>query len=118
MNTFPRQRRLLKAGEYRHVFAQQQKIKCHGLIGYIGQNPYNGPRLGLVLAKRQIKLAVGRNRIKRLIRESFRQHQQQLPKVDIIVVALQHLKTLSNTEIFQRLETLWQRSNEFQNKAC
>ena len=43
------------------------------------------PRLGLVIAKRFLPLAVQRNRVKRLIREQFRLAQTDLPPVDIIV---------------------------------
>jgi len=44
-----------------------------------------GPRLGLVIAKRFLPLAVQRNRVKRLIREGFRSASSELPAVDIIV---------------------------------
>lgn len=43
------------------------------------------PRLGVALAKRYIKLAVNRNKIKRQIRESYRLHPN-LPNIDIVVV--------------------------------
>lgn len=44
------------------------------------------PRLGIVVAKRNVKLAVERNRLKRAIRESFRHQCQQLTGLDIVVV--------------------------------
>ena len=43
------------------------------------------PRLGLVIAKRHLPLAVQRNRVKRLVREGFRASQTQLPPLDIVV---------------------------------
>lgn len=43
-------------------------------------------RLGMAVPKRLIKTAVGRNRIKRIIRESFRQNQKALTGFDVIVV--------------------------------
>lgn len=43
-------------------------------------------RLGLVVAKRNVKLAVARNKLKRLIRESFRRQQVQLNGLDVVVV--------------------------------
>ena len=42
-------------------------------------------RLGLTTSKRHVPLAVGRNRIKRLIREWFRTGQEQLGAVDLLV---------------------------------
>ena len=49
-------------------------------------NDLNHPRLGLVIAKRHAKHAVTRNKLKRLIRETFRLQQQDLPAVDILVL--------------------------------
>lgn len=45
-------------------------------------------RLGLVVGKRMIKRAVGRNRAKRVIRESFRL-SSGLPAMDIVVRVVQ-----------------------------
>ena len=105
---FPKQQRLLKSAEYRRVFAAHTVVRCQGLFGYIVENPYNSPRLGLVVAKHQINKAVKRNRIKRLVRESFRRRREHLPAVDMIIVAQQRLVRLSNKEIFGLIEKLWQ----------
>ena len=43
-------------------------------------------RLGVVVAKRNVKLAVARNRLKRTVRESFRLQQSCLTGLDIVVV--------------------------------
>jgi ribonuclease P protein component len=43
-------------------------------------------RLGIVVAKRNVKSAVARNKVKRLIRESFRKQQEQLSGLDVVVV--------------------------------
>lgn len=67
------------------------------------------PRLGLVIAKKNIKLAVGRNRVKRLIRESFRSRQHQLPAIDAIVLARKGLDQLNNGDIDKILDKLWQK---------
>ena len=44
-----------------------------------------GPRLGLVVGKKQLKRAVDRNRVKRIVREQFRLHRAGLPACDLIV---------------------------------
>lgn len=53
---------------------------------FAGTNSRPLARLGIVVAKRNVKLAVARNRIKRLVRETFRQQQQRLNGLDIVVV--------------------------------
>jgi len=75
----------------------------------LGQN--NGrafARLGLAIARKHVKTAVARNRIKRLIRESFRHAQHRLSGIDLVVTLRRDASGLSNQEIFQRLEKHWQ----------
>jgi ribonuclease P protein component len=43
-------------------------------------------RLGVIIAKRHVKKAVLRNRIRRLIRENFRHQQSQLIGLDFVVL--------------------------------
>ena len=65
------------------------------------------PRLGLSIAARIIGNAVRRNRIKRLVRESFRQHQHELPAVDIVVNARSGARDADNAVIVRSLEKHW-----------
>jgi ribonuclease P protein component len=51
--------------------------------------------------------AVNRNRLRRLIRESFRMHRQELPAVDVLVTAKPAARAAKNAEIFASLEQLW-----------
>lgn len=61
-------------------------------------------RLGIVVAKRYVKLAVARNKLKRLIRETFRQKQYQLSGLDVVVVVKKNFEALADER--QRLPTL------------
>jgi ribonuclease P protein component len=65
------------------------------------------PRLGLAIAARIIGGSVRRNRIKRLVRESFRQHQHELPAVDIVVNARNGARDADNVAIVRSLEKHW-----------
>lgn len=53
-------------------------------------------RLGIVVAKKNIKLAVDRNRLKRLVRESFRKQQLGLLGLDIVVIIKKDATGLSD----------------------
>lgn len=48
-------------------------------------NQVGHPRLGMIIAKRLLARAVDRNRVKRCIRESFRQVLSELPACDFVV---------------------------------
>lgn len=74
---------------------------------YIKKTDRGYSRLGLAIAKKSIRSAVGRNRIKRLIRESFR--EQSLPSVDLVILANKAIDELSNQQLRIGLERCWQR---------
>lgn len=44
-------------------------------------------RLGVNVARKVASKAVARNRIKRQVRETFRQHQQDVANLDVVVIA-------------------------------
>lgn len=60
------------------------------------------------MAKKAVPGAVERNRIKRVVRENFRQHRATLPALDIVVQARPAAAVTSNAELRQSLERHWQ----------
>lgn len=62
-----------------------------------------------MVGKRVAAHSVTRNRIKRVIRESFRAKQQELSGFDIVVIARHQCDTLSKVELRKGLDKLWER---------
>lgn len=107
---FQKSDRLLNSSEFAAVFnAAVYKASHPAFLVLAIPNALQHPRLGLVVAKKHVRLAVARNRIKRLARESFRLKQHNLPAIDAIVLARRGSDQMSNTEIFQCLDQLWKR---------
>lgn len=107
---FPRQLRLLSSNDYQQVFKHTEcRSVDHRLTILARQNELGHARLGLAISKRMIKTAVGRNRIKRLVRESFRLHQQALSGLDIVVMSRNGAPQASNPQLLTALQTHWQR---------
>jgi ribonuclease P protein component len=109
---FPRELRLLTPSHFSYVFSDAIPASTQYLTFLARYNQTNTPRLGITVAKKRVRTAVKRNRIKRLIRESFRHHAHQLPNVDIIVVVKSGCDTLSNEELFTLMEKTWRRLNK------
>ena len=113
MNTsFPRTARLTQRADFDHVFqAPERKSsdRCFTVLGRCRLQD-GAARLGLVIAKRQIRRAHERNRIKRLVRESFRQlPARERAALDIIVIARHAAETHDNAAIALLLARHWQR---------
>jgi ribonuclease P protein component len=106
-HTFPRALRLLTAKQYSHVFTNARRFGNQSFTLLVRYNDQVYPRLGLAIAKKSAKRAVDRNRIKRLLRESFRNRQHQLPPIDIIAMCRPSAVSLSNKQITKQLEQQW-----------
>jgi ribonuclease P protein component len=70
-------------------------------------SPTGHARIGLAIAARTVGNAVARNRLRRLIRESFRMAQHRLPPVDIIVGARNDARTATAAQRRASLDALW-----------
>lgn len=107
--TFSRELRLLAPVQFKAVFEQPLRASTPQLTLLGRPNQLEHPRLGLTVAKKHLKRAHGRNRIKRIVRESFRQKQHELPNVDFVFVAKGGIGKLDNATLFATLEKLWAR---------
>jgi len=68
-----------------------------------------GARLGLAISKKRAKRAVDRNRIKRVIRESFRTNVKTVRGFDVVVMNRDAAVSTSNSDLAGSLERLWQK---------
>ncbi len=108
---------MLNAGDYREVFnGAKVKVSDKHLLILARPNQLSHSRIGLVIAKKNVRLAVDRNRVKRLIRESFRLTDATLPDLDIVVLARKGLGELDNRSLHQLLSKSWQRLIKYSRK--
>ncbi len=115
--SFNKQRRLLTSADFSFVFDQAPIRVSHPTILILAKpNKQNQARLGLVIAKKHVKKAVSRNRIKRLARESFRERREYLPEIDVIVLARKGADKLDNSDLLSILNGLWKRVNKKYSK--
>jgi len=110
--TLPAQRRLRRKAEFDAAYARGRRFG-DGFFGVTAfSNDKGGPRLGLAVAVRAAGGGVARNRIRRIIRESFRLHQHALPSVDLIISARARAKGARGPELHASLVELWKKVAE------
>ena len=75
-------------------------------------NDVGSARLGLAIATKAAGNSVERNRVRRVIRETFRLRQHQLPALDLVVSARGAVAGAKNAVLRSSLDTLWDRVKE------
>jgi len=111
--SFPKKKRLVSNSQFKAVLAYGRRRSNGVLMLYVAQNDLEYPRLGVSVG-RSSGNAVVRNRLKRLIREAFRQNQHQIPAgFDyVLMISPQWLKK-SNVEKSPKLPTFEQVETSF-----
>jgi ribonuclease P protein component len=98
-----------RPAEFKHVYATGKRLGNEFFTVNAQPNELACARLGMSIAARIVRRAVDRNRVRRLIRESFRVHQLSLPPLDIVIGARAGVLTADNARLRAALETLWQK---------
>ena len=109
---FTRSLRLLAPEEFKRVFTKACKLGSKYLTVLARHNDLGHPRLGLAISRKSVKTAVGRNLIKRQVRESFRLHQDIIGNFDVVVVSKPGVDKLSRHELRMQLDKYWQQLAE------
>lgn len=106
--SFPKKLRLLNSHDFKTVFDNAEiKVSNAEILILARPSTLDFPRLGLVIAKKNVRLAVQRNRIKRIIREGFRSQQLTLPSIDIVVLTRKGIDKLDNSTLHENMNKLW-----------
>jgi ribonuclease P protein component len=116
---FPRSARLLHKTQFQEVFDGPNKSVDAYFTVLARINASGQARLGLAIAKKCARRAVDRNRLKRLVRESFRYHRASLAGlgaqgaepigVDLVVLCRRDAVGADNSKLLASLDTHWAR---------
>ncbi|MBL8298254.1 MAG: ribonuclease P protein component [Rhodanobacteraceae bacterium] len=106
---FPRAARMLKPGDFARLRQASRRVGSRYFSAEYRSTEDTAARLGLAVSRRVSKLAVQRNRLKRLARESFRRNRSALAAIDVLVIARSAAVTVSGSALLADLEQLWSR---------
>ncbi|HHC72871.1 MAG TPA: ribonuclease P protein component [Thiotrichales bacterium] len=104
---FPPSWRLREKAGFDRVFAGARRFGDGNFTFLVRDNGLAHPRLGLAISRRCSRSAVRRNRLKRLIRETFRTRADELGGVDVVVLGKPAAASRSNPELLDSLQRLW-----------
>lgn len=109
MFEFSRSYRLVSKQDFQSVFAKPHKLTHKSLIVLYKFNHLSCARLGIIISKHQVKLAVNRNRMRRVVRESFRQRKEALKGLDIVVLMRSECSPQGKKALRDDIDNLWLR---------
>lgn len=112
---FSREARINTKADFRRVFSSPavsrdryfKVLSCDNGLGYA--------RLGMAVSRQNCRKATGRNRIKRLVRESFRLNQELLAcagGLDMVVLPTGLAATMCNKTLLDSLQDHWRKTSD------
>lgn len=111
-----RDERLTKKADFKSVYGSGNSVANRLLVLYSLPCP-NHLRLGISVSKRVSRGSVGRNRLKRLVREAFRELRPHLVRGQLLVVILRvAAKEATYRQIVEALEKLIKRAGLWANE--
>jgi ribonuclease P protein component len=108
---FSRQSRLLKPAQFKLVFQQPIRSSDNYFRILARVNEVQQHRLGMAVSKKACAKAVGRNRIKRVVRESFRNRMLGSTTgnpLDIVILPTVRAADQTNKTLDESLSAHWQ----------
>lgn len=104
---FARRQRITRPAEFKRAFADGCRTATGPLLLISVANGREYARLGLAVSKRYVRLAVDRNRIKRLAREFFRAHATEVKGRDLVLLVRSGVDSWDNPRFRAALTAVW-----------
>jgi ribonuclease P protein component len=110
--TLPARLRLRHKRDFDAVYTRGRRTADEFFTVTMRANDAGAPRLGMAVAVKVAGGAVARNRLRRIVRESFRLHQRELPAVDLVVSVRPAARAAEARALRASLAALWKKVGE------
>ncbi len=109
---FGRPQRILKASDFETIYARRRRVVDSCFAVNFTANELGLARLGLSVGAKAVGNSVARNRVKRVVRDSFRRAAGDLAGIDLVVGARNGARTAHNARLRESLDGLWKQVRE------
>jgi ribonuclease P protein component len=99
--------RIRKSADFQRVFAKSKRSADEFFTILYRPSDSSSARLGFAISAKRVRTAVGRNRLRRLVRESFRAVQSDLQGLDIVAIAREQANRADKATLRQSLSRHW-----------
>lgn len=114
--SFPAEQKLKAKTDFNRVFKNGKKNIAKNFAVFFVPNNLAFSRLGIIIPKKNVRLAVSRNAFKRTARESFRYNQNLMQNFDIIVFSYRGADHLTKKVLREELMSQWLKLNKLLKK--
>ena len=104
---FSRRQRLTQSKDFDRLFRRSERSSDNVVTVLARRNGASASRLGMAISRKCAPRAVDRNRLKRVIRESFRQAGEQLQGLDLVVIGKRKRPLANSRCLAQSLQRHW-----------
>lgn len=105
-NSFPAKLKIKTSRDFRNILAKGTKTHSENFILYTRPNSLGFPRLGVSVGKKASASSVRRNRMKRVLREVFRQNKASFSSNDIVFVIKNDVSDKKFSELYSEIKKL------------
>jgi ribonuclease P protein component len=104
---YPPAARLRQAADFAALRSSGKRVSSRFFHTQYRLTEHADARLGMAVSRRVSKLAVVRNRIRRIVRESFRAIRAQLPGCDVLLIARTAAAEQEGKALRRDIDLIW-----------
>lgn len=117
VSTLPASHRVRQKADFDQVFQRRNRLYGRHFLAYYRNNQLSHPRIGVIASKRNLSLAVDRNRVRRILREQFRLKQHELLDYDIVFIVKNGSGNIDNKELRRCCDNILKQLIELRRKS-